>query len=355
MHASGLCVGKRCSPVVFGFSPEPLIRGRLLLQVPDQGRGLFAATDLEQGMLIHEEAPMLAAPSPHALDTTCHQCLRPLPLGAIAAAAAEGSAASTAASIPVCSPGCSTAAQDTWASAATADLRPLQQACRESGSKFPLMVAQLALRRIQRELQAGSAAPDARSTAQPKTLFGGEADVACGDPLTQLRHLCYANVSEPPQAWAELHALLLQGLLHSGGNQGSGGVTCSADWMERELSLRWFCDAMARLHINSFRFGLLPAALLAAGCPLPFCPAGTAAALPPAGRPLLLSAPANPLDQLCASFTLTLPFLLCHPPTGLTRWCRSIAPTPPPCCAPLPPLWPAPPARRTPPAARPTC
>ena len=186
---------------------------------------------------------MLAAPSPHALDTTCHQCLAPL-------APRLPGAAAAAAQLPMCSPGCAAEAQRTWAEAAGAcDFGPLQQACAESGSKFPLMLARLACLHIQAELRGGRGADAAAAN-------GDEDAPPAGDPLTQLSRLCYANVPQPPQPWVELHSLLLHGLrplCSSGGGDGWLGQRCGAEWLERHFSLDWFCGALARLHINSFR------------------------------------------------------------------------------------------------------
>lgn len=76
-----------------------------------------------------------------------------------------------------------------------------------------------------------------------------------GDPLTQLHHLCFANLPEVPQPWVELHRLLRQGLqpLCIGGSCGGWGSGISADWLDRTFSLQWFSDALSRLHLNSFR------------------------------------------------------------------------------------------------------
>ena len=215
---------------------------------------------------------MLAVPSPHALGTTCHQCLAPLAPGSAAspghttAAAASTSASASGAALPFCSPSCTSAARQAWAQAgAGCDFRELQQACRESGEKFPLMLAQLAGLHIQRHLIGGSSAAAAAAAAEDAA-----ADVVLrGDPLTQLRHLCYANIGEAPEPWVQMHRLLLQGLQplcsissgSSGGGSGASGgdsrrgpaQACSSGWLQERISLQWFCDGLARLHLNSFR------------------------------------------------------------------------------------------------------
>ena len=252
-------------------------------QVPGMGRGLFAAEDIEAGTVVWEERPMLAAPSPHSLHTTCAACLRPLaPAGSGGEApdsagdvlgGSKGSDAAAASSssttLRFCSDGCSTAAGASWVpAAAAADLGPLQEACREAGEKFPLMAAQLACMQAQRQLAAasgcdasgssssGSNASDSSSSDAGSSDAGsGGAAVAHaaegaaprGDPLTQLQHLCYANIPQPPEPWVHLHTLLQRGLrpLTAGG--------CSAEWLERELSVEWFVRVLARLHLNAFR------------------------------------------------------------------------------------------------------
>ena len=241
--------------------------------------------------MVLAEAPMLAAPSPQALQSTCHQCLQPLPPGAAASRQATNSAgpgssssntgsSSSRTSIPICSSSCSEAAERSWArSAAAADLAPLQEACRRGAEKFPLMLARLACLRIQQQQQqqagrSSSSIMDASSSgaAAPAASHEAAASAAAdapmqGDPLTQLQHLCYANLPEVPPPWVELHRLLLQGLrplcgsssgagLESG--RGSSGGSIDPDWLERTFSLQWFSDALSRLHLNSFRRAVLP-------------------------------------------------------------------------------------------------
>ena len=255
-----------------------------VLAVPGAGRGLFAAQAIEQGTVVLMERPMLSAPSPHALDSTCHGCLQPLPLstGGIDSRSSTSSASTSA--TPFCSPGCAAEATGRWAEAAAAcDLRPLQHACREGGDKFPLMLAQLACLQIQHDRNSVS------STCSTSTDGGGDASCSSssgtggaeaaasssssqpsrGDALSQLRHLCFAKVPAlPPEPWVHMHSLLLQGLLplcaSSGGKGTVGSGTSgtvpavpppavSESYLRERFSLPWFAAAMARLHINAFR------------------------------------------------------------------------------------------------------
>lgn len=254
-------------------------------QVPGAGRGLFAAADIEQGMVVHEEAPMLCAPSPHALHSTCHHCLRPLAPGAASHHGGSSSSSPSSSSpsrMPFCSPTCSAAAQGEWAAAAArCDFGPLQQACREAGEKFPLMLARLACIQVQQQQQQqqddkggasgrggdGSSArgssissAEAGEAGEAADATGAEGPLARGDPLTQLRHLCFANLAEPPPPWADMHRLLLHALR-----------PLLEPELRRQLSLAWFCDAMARLHLNSFRSGAPPRHERAAASPPTLC------------------------------------------------------------------------------------
>lgn len=230
---------------------------------------------------MHEEVPMLWTPHPAALATTCHACLRPLapgggpypaadPHGTGSGGGATGGLSagndSAAFGLHYCLAGCRANAEAMWAAAAAdCDLRPLQQACREGGDKFPLMAAQLACMQVQRwqqpdqeadqEAAAGgantsatAAAAGVAAAAAPRRAEPG----ARGDALTQLQHLCYANVAEPPEPWARLHSLLLRGLQPLTESP-RWAATCTAGRLRREFSLDWFCSVLARLHLNAFR------------------------------------------------------------------------------------------------------
>lgn len=233
---------------------------------------------------------MLWTPHPSSLATTCHSCLRPLPPNSGSKlpqplSSSDSSRETTSGFSPVssgdaprlhfCSPGCRAEAEATWAAvAADADLRPLQQACREGGDKFPLMAAQLACMQVQRWEQQD------QQKGQQRTAKGGDRSqqhmggdpiaagpteappagaapwsdepIARGDALTQLRHLCYANMPQPPEPWVRLHSLLLQ-VLQPLASSARWGAVCTPERLQREISLDWFCGVLARLHLNAFR------------------------------------------------------------------------------------------------------
>ncbi|KAL4448227.1 hypothetical protein ABPG75_005446 [Micractinium tetrahymenae] len=261
----------------------------LLLQVPGAGRGLFAAADIEQGTVVYEEAPMLWTPHPApAPPTTCHACLRPLaPSAGCEEARASGISDSTSSSdgdhsagrqgsaprLRFCSPGCRADAEATWAAAAAdCDFWPLQQACREAGEKFPLMAAQLACMQVQRwqqqqqQQQDGTEQHGTAGGTSTVTSTGGAPAAAPawqgepptrGDALTQLHHLCYANIAVPPEPWVRLHSLLLRGLQPLASSARWAGV-CTAERLQLEFSPEWFCGVLARLHLNAFRVDTVP-------------------------------------------------------------------------------------------------
>lgn len=266
-------------------APAALHQIGICLQVPGAGRGLFASKDIEQGMVVHEEAPMLWTSHPDSLAATCHSCLRPLaPSGGSAQAgnlSSSDSSTSTGSSIDrahgrsgssgaasrlrFCSTDCRAEAEGTWAAAAAdCNLAPLQQACRDGGDKFPLMAAQLACMQVQRwEQQDGGpgqqatagnsgSSTDAAASGAAAAASWQEGPVARGDALSQLRHLCYANTPQPPEPWVRMHSLLLQGLQPLAGSA-RWAAACTPERLRREFSLGWFCDMLARLHLNAFR------------------------------------------------------------------------------------------------------
>lgn len=228
---------------------------------------------------------MLWTSHPDSLAATCHSCLRPLaPSGGSAQAgnlSSSDSSTSTGSSIDrahgrsgssgaasrlrFCSTDCRAEAEGTWAAAAAdCNLAPLQQACRDGGDKFPLMAAQLACMQVQRwEQQDGGpgqqatagnsgSSTDAAASGAAAAASWQEGPVARGDALSQLRHLCYANTPQPPEPWVRMHSLLLQGLQPLAGSA-RWAAACTPERLRREFSLGWFCDMLARLHLNAFR------------------------------------------------------------------------------------------------------
>ena len=79
-----------------------------------------------------------------------------------------------------------------------------------------------------------------------------------GNPLTELRHLCYAKVGpQPPQPWTSMHGLLLRGLAPlAEGRVGGEAAAAAAEWREwlcRELDVQWYMWVVSHLHLNAFR------------------------------------------------------------------------------------------------------
>ncbi|KAL6771041.1 hypothetical protein ACKKBF_B33685 [Auxenochlorella protothecoides x Auxenochlorella symbiontica] len=198
-----------------------------LLQVPGQGRGLFATQAIPQNTLVHREAPMLCTPPPclhqHA---ACAGCLAP------------GSPSPT----PWICQACQEAGlqgEPWWRLHTRCDWGPLQALCSGSGDKFPLLMARLACMRLRPRGPERGEEPGAGPLRSPPP--------ARGDPLSDLQHLCHARVPPPPpEPWREQHAALLRGLAAGLAGQ-AAAVAC------RALDLAWYSDGMSRLHLNVFR------------------------------------------------------------------------------------------------------
>lgn len=194
---------------------------------------------------------MLCAPSPNALHSTCHHCLRPL-------GASQPRAGASGLAVPLCSAACEAAARAEWGEAAgRCDFGPLQRACQEAGEKFPLMLARLAcleLQRQQQQQQQPASIGEASKGASPPSAAPASGR---GDPTTQLRRLCHASLAEVPPPWARMHALLLRGLQPLAAADGASGGP-SMQQLQRRFCLGWFADALARLHLNAFRVDTVP-------------------------------------------------------------------------------------------------
>eukprot|EP00887_Chlorella_sp_A99_P004171 scaffold23.g4171.t1 len=245
-----------------------------LVQIPGAGRGLVAARPLAQGEVVHTEAPLLCSPSPHTLDAACYNCLRPLPL-------APSGARPGAAGRRFCCEACrAQATAEFWAAEEACDLSELHEACRQSGEKFPLLAERLACMRVQRQWPelaggvSGEGAPAAERPLQQQQPAAGDAagpaeaerrrhvwgGASRGEPLSDLRHLCFANTGpEPPPPWADMHRLLLRGLRPLGARiAGPARRREWEAWLSEALGLDWYCGVVARLHINSFRVDTVP-------------------------------------------------------------------------------------------------
>ncbi len=191
---------------------------------------------------------------------------------------------------------------------------PLAQLYAEAAAtdeRFPLMAVRLALMRVSREARArvrdaaggggggGAAAASATQRVQEPRDSGSaprreEGEGAAGtedgegagprpvaaDALRGMGVLCYARVGEPPpEPWAQQHAALAAALAALGGDARSlaalaaalGGragkgaeerapageevraVAAAVRGAAAALSLRWYVDALARLHVNVFQ------------------------------------------------------------------------------------------------------
>ena len=254
-----------------------------LVAIPGEGRGVVAARAIEQGEVVHEEAPMLCTPPAHALGGACYRCLRPL------APPRAHPAAPTAPQF--CGDACAAAAErEWWAAERAADFAGLQAACAAAGEKLPLLLARLACLRIQEQAAgpdgSGSSSGNGNGSSSTQAWAAGGGAVLRGDALADLRHLCYARIGETPPEWARSHALLLRGLepLRRTTRWGRGlGDADWQDWLAATFSLRWYTDQLARLHVNVFRCDTVaqldpndPDALLRAAAASLGCSSGSA-------------------------------------------------------------------------------
>lgn len=119
-------------------------------QVAGQGRGLFAARDLEYGEVLFSEQPYLCAPALSKRKQVCYHCLKVLGKGQAGeglptrAAAAQGGRGSRA----FCSDSCLSAAQHSYYQLESQlNLGQLEQYCEAHGERFPLLAARWARRR----------------------------------------------------------------------------------------------------------------------------------------------------------------------------------------------------------------
>jgi SET and MYND domain-containing protein len=215
----------------------------MLVNLPNSGRSLIAANDIEAGTVIHaDEQPMLCTPSPAALDSTCASCLRPLMPLSFPASAIVGENKKSHKDHRFCSEACENSALDTWLQIySICDFASLRKACKEKAEKFPLMVARLACLDLQQQQQQ-----EKSINSLENSQSSIETSMMRGDALKDLSSLCYANIPKAPADWTTMHALLLQGL------DASGQLSTS------KFDLDWYTWVLSRLHLNVFRVDTVP-------------------------------------------------------------------------------------------------
>eukprot|EP00798_Chlamydomonas_sp_ICE-L_P016228 gene16228-22394_t len=227
---------------------------------PDAGRGLVAALPIGYGENLFRELPMV-----------CYNCLSVL-LPTSPRVHARRSA-SDASPRWFCCQDCAAAADKQFyalESLALDSMSKLEQLSKDSGERFPLMVARLAFMHLSAALNPGGS-----TSAAPQKGEG----VYQGDPVAgDVKFLCFANVGpEPyPQPWVDAYSLLLAGMeqacvavqvaeqaraaVPEAGQEpaGQGFPAGSAARMQNQLAsldLHWFVAMISRLHINVFRVG----------------------------------------------------------------------------------------------------
>jgi len=214
----------------------------MIVNLPNYGRSLIASNNIEAGSVIHtDENPMLCAPSPAAIDTTCASCLRPLvPLISFAVSGNNKAGGKNNRQHRFCSIDCEQIALVNWLQIdSLCDFSALQTACEDKAEKFPLMAARLACMALQQQHEGN----EKNSKSTNNLVFDGK--FMRGDPLKDLSSLCFANVPQAPDGWSEMHSTLLQGLSAS-------GLSTS------QFDLNWYCWVLSRLHLNVFRVDTVP-------------------------------------------------------------------------------------------------
>lgn len=174
---------------------------------------------------------------------------------------------------------------------ALADLGPLVQHCEQHGERFPLLAARLALMLATRAARPEPSGPTVSHPPPSASQGPNPPPVVCGNPIEDLRALCFANVpGTPPEPWSQAHGLLVTALEPAvaaaldqppanvsplGGGQACkahaadgpspspAASAAAAALVSQHLSQQWFCDFMARVHLNAFKVD----------CVLPFNPA----------------------------------------------------------------------------------
>lgn len=109
-------------------------------QVAGQGRGLFAARDLEYGEILFSEQPYLCSPALSKRKQVCYHCLKVL--GQADGLASRTAVTQGARGKAFCSESCLSAAQHSYYQLESQlNLGQLEQYCEAHGERFPLLAA----------------------------------------------------------------------------------------------------------------------------------------------------------------------------------------------------------------------
>eukprot|EP00242_Pyramimonas_sp_CCMP2087_P000891 CAMPEP_0198226878 /NCGR_PEP_ID=MMETSP1445-20131203/106958_1 /TAXON_ID=36898 /ORGANISM="Pyramimonas sp., Strain CCMP2087" /LENGTH=280 /DNA_ID=CAMNT_0043906785 /DNA_START=276 /DNA_END=1115 /DNA_ORIENTATION=- len=189
-------------------------------QTDSAGRGMFAARTLEAGEVLFRAEPAVAHPHLESQHTVCYQCLRPLLHQQCSAPKEQHSRQSN----NFCGEVCHKVALGSYLRVQTSvDLTTLEEHCRATGVKFPLLIARLAFLCL-----VGQREPEALSM------------------------LCFAKVHQPPEEWAREHRLL-RGALEQAALERAADA--DADYFGAArlafLTEEWYVQQQARLHLNA--------------------------------------------------------------------------------------------------------
>eukprot|EP00240_Pyramimonas_obovata_P006056 CAMPEP_0118947288 /NCGR_PEP_ID=MMETSP1169-20130426/45738_1 /TAXON_ID=36882 /ORGANISM="Pyramimonas obovata, Strain CCMP722" /LENGTH=338 /DNA_ID=CAMNT_0006893471 /DNA_START=157 /DNA_END=1173 /DNA_ORIENTATION=+ len=189
-------------------------------QTESAGRGMFAAKALLAGEEIFRVHPIVVHPTIESQQTVCFHCLRPLPQQQHQPSTSKGQDCQN--HHKFCGEKCREAAWDSYLQLqSSVDLSDLEEHCRVTGVKFPLVIGRLAFLCL-----AGQREPDALSM------------------------LCYANIAQPPREWMHEYGLLRNALERG---MGSGFEAHQLAFLTEE----WYVNQLARLHLNAFKVELV--------------------------------------------------------------------------------------------------
>lgn len=236
-----------------------------LVHIPGRGRSLIAVDDIPYGTRLYKESPLVSTPSPHAYDTSCHTCLKPIP-------APREKIMHKPKDMPrFCSVQCEDHAEQHWFPIARrAEFFPnLIETCRETSSKFPLMVARLACMKLMNESKKISTHNSGMRDEQLEDLKR-ESKVLCGNPLEDFEALCFANMHIIPHEWVFMHSLMNKALSSAFSPHNSGADDdinkMLHSFQQQHLDKEWFSWVLSRISLNAFRVDTIP--LLATSDPL---------------------------------------------------------------------------------------